>query len=301
MNEKTIRGTWLCSLLFVCVDCAGPAFSAGASGETVAGSGGIAGQPGAIPSPGVVDRGGSPPVVPAAQVGGAGGEVADDDPKPAGGSAGASGGSAGPTGGSAGAGPSDRAACPAPVVGALRVSVCQENEDPFAPGDHASHEPHPFLLLTNDGPNVRLSRIKVRYFFSAEVSGNWQADYFWATKLNGAPLDSGKGFSPGPQLSVQPWSPAQPDADHRLELSFEPASTVVLPSGKSLEVRAWFRTDAEGQLIQSDDWSFVPSSAAPRSVEGFVYRENAHVALYVDDHLEWGAEPCRTMTDASTL
>jgi hypothetical protein len=186
-------------------------------------------------------------------------------------------------------------------VGALRVAVCQEREDPFAPGDHASTEPHPFLLLTNDGPNISLSRIKVRYFFSAELAGSWQADYFWATKLNGAPADSVKGFAPGPLLDVGPWSPALPGADHLMELSFDRAPAVVLSSGQSLEVRAWFRTNADGQLIQADDWSFVPSSRAATSVEGFDYRENTRITVYVDDHLVWGAEPCRAMSETTTL
>jgi hypothetical protein len=299
MTEDTMRGAWLFALLFVCTDCAGPPFSAEAASETVAGSGGAAGPSDAMPTASVAGQGGSPAVISQPSQGGSGGSPPDISPHTGGANgeddedANQDDGSAGANGGSAGTGTDDTtAACPAPAVGALRVAVCQENEDPFAPGDHASREPHPFLLLTNDGPNIQLSRIKVRYFFSAEVSGTWQAGYFWATNLNGAPFDPKRGFAPGPLLNVEPWSPAQPDADHRLELSFDSASPVVLSPGKSLEVRVWFRTDADGQLLQGDDWSYVPLSTPPQVVQRLVYRESAHIALYVDDQLVWGAEPC---------
>jgi hypothetical protein len=296
MNERITLGGGVCVLLFACIDCAGPAFSADLARETPAGSGGTSSQLGpALTAGAAAQTGGSVQVTPA-QASGAAGEL-DDGANQTGGA----GGAGGDGGDSASAGASAGPTCPAPIIGALQVSVCQERDDPFAPGEHASNEPHPFLLLTNDGPNIQLSRIKVRYFFSAEISGTWQAGYFWATKLNGAPFDSAKGFAPGPRLAIQSWSPAQPDADHSLELSFDPASTVVLPSGTSLEVRAWFRTSTEGELIQRDDWSFVPSSPEVQTIEGFDYRENAHAALYVDDQLVWGTEPCRVMTAPFSL
>lgn len=298
MAEARTRSTWLWVLSFACIDCAGPAFSSQAVSEEVAGSGGASPRPDSVQTAGVASQGGSADTV-TPQSGGAAGEPAVDDAPENGGSDGAKGGA--PTGGMAFGGTASVTACPAPLVGALRVAVCQERDDPFAPGDHASAEPHPFLLLTNGGANISLSRVKVRYFFSAELAGSWQADYFWATKLNGAPADPAKGFAPGPRLDIRAWSPTLPGADHRLELSFDRASTVVLSSGQSLEVRAWFRTSADGKLVQADDWSFAPSSKKITSVEGCDYRENARITLYVDDQLVWGAEPCRAMSEPATL
>ena len=146
----------------------------------------------------------------------------------------------------------------------------------------------------NDGPRVQLAKVKLRYFFSAEISGGWKADYFWASRVNGGPFDGSKGFSPGPTLEIESWPAALPGADHYLELGFDTDPALSLPTDKYVEVRAWFEAQPQqqGELIQSDDWSFVPTGAASKTIDGEVYRESQHVAVYVDDELVWGAEPC---------
>lgn len=183
--------------------------------------------------------------------------------------------------------------CPPPLSGPLRAFLRQELDDPSTSGDHATQQPHPFLLLVNDGPRLQLSRIKLRYFFSAEISGNWKADYFWASRVNGGPFDNSKGFSPGPTLKVKSAPAALPGADHYLELGFNTDPALSLPTDKYVEVRAWFEVEQQqGQLVQSDDWSFVPTGTASKTIDGGRYRESQRVTVYVDDKLVWGAEPC---------
>jgi len=249
---------------------------------------------------GVGGTGGTAEIIPAV-----GGASSPTDSGAGAASFGASGGSAGTsTGGDAnaagGAPDGEKADCPQPLSGPLRAFLRQELDDPSTSGDHATQQPHPFLLLVNNGPRVSLSRVKVRYFFSAENSGRWKAGYFWASRVNGGPFDNTKGFSPGPTLEVKAWPPALPGADHYLELGFDTDPALALQADKYVEVRSWFELEQpQGQLIQSDDWSFVPTSTTSKTVDGGRYRESQHVTVYIDDKLVWGAEPCVSVAPSS--
>lgn len=188
--------------------------------------------------------------------------------------------------GSGGEGGDAGPSCPH-AEGALRAGTHPEFPE------SSLNEPHPFVLLTNSGAAVELRRIRARYYFTAESTGDFRTACYWVTKVNGLGGDSGLCDRAHIEVVAMP-SPAT-DADSYLELSFDPAEEAQLAKGAPLEIRAGFWLDSRLSFTQTNDYSFLPTSDEITEVNGFPYRGTTRVTLYVDGQLVWGTEPCNVL------
>jgi len=201
-------------------------------------------------------------------------------------SGGAPDGSAGDSAGSsASAGAGSTAACSSVTSGDVRAWLFHE-----LPSVTTS-ELHPFLALTNSGNDIPLKQISIRYFFSAEGSGEIKLECLWVTQDGG----SGHGLCDhGAAVAVVELEPAVAGADHYLEVSFPSVGNEVLsnlvPPVVDARVRLW--RDGHPTLNQSNDYSFVPTTNRVLSVENKAYKQTTKVAVYRSGALIWGEEPC---------
>lgn len=214
-----------------------------------------------------------------------------------------SGGSSGAAAGSAGSEATGGSASPEPVAGAAGAGGEQGADDACrskTSGDirawfHAeiaaavSNEVHPFVALTNAGTDIPLKQLTIRYYFTGEVTGDWQAECIWVPKQGGGSLcDSGVS------LKIFSLDPPRPQADHYLEVSFADVSSDTLSSIPSpvFEARSRFWRVGLPMMNQANDYSFVPTTSEVMVVEGRTYSATSKITVYRDGALVWGEEPC---------
>jgi hypothetical protein len=155
-----------------------------------------------------------------------------------------------------------------------------------------SNELHPFLALTTTGEDIALQRLAIRYYFSAEMAGDWEVSCIWVTKQ--APGTSVL-CEDGALLKIEAMALPHAEADHYLEVSFpEVSAAEVLSDGQmpAFEARTMFWRTGHPTLNQSNDYSFVPTTENVMTVEGRDYKETTKVTVYLDGALIWGTEPC---------
>lgn len=157
--------------------------------------------------------------------------------------------------------------------------------------NEASNEIHPFLALTTTGMDIPLSEITVRYYFSAEASGDWQIDCVWVTQPSG----SGGGLcNAGVSITIVDLDPPAPEADHYLQVSFADVKGAMLSrvTAPVIEARSMFWRSGHPMLNQANDYSFTPTTNQVMTVEGRDYKQTSKVAVYRRKSLIWGEEPC---------
>jgi Cellulose binding domain len=285
-NGSSTLGFWF--LLVACADLKAPPTlgsggepSPSAAGNTSPSNGGAV-----VATTGGSDNGGG-----AGVGGGAGAGV------------GHSAGSSGAAAGSAGSEATGGSASPEPVAGAAGAAGEQGADDAcrsktsgdirawFHPEIAAavSNEIHPFVALTNAGTDIPLKQLTIRYYFTGEMSGDWQAECIWVPKQGGGGLcDSGVG------LKIVSLDPPRPQADHYLEVSFADVSSDTLSSVPSpvFEARSRFWRLGLPMMNQANDYSFVSTTSEVMVVEGRTYSATSKITVYRDGALVWGEEPC---------
>ena len=239
----------------------------GVVGAGVAG-GGEAGVRGASPPGGSSGAGGT------ATAGSSGGN------SDVGGSAALAGGG-GMAGG--GAGGQGETACQSKTGGEIRAWLHQELPDQF------STEIHPFVVLTNSGSDIPLKQLAIRYYFSAEMSGDFQTSCIWVPKQGGGGL-----CDAGVSVKIVSLDPPRPQADHYLEVSFPDVATDTLSSVPNpvFEARSRFWRVGNPLMNQANDYSFVPTTNEVMTVESRDYKATSKVTVYRNGALVWGDEPC---------
>lgn len=155
----------------------------------------------------------------------------------------------------------------------------------------ATSELHPFVALTNSGNDIPLKEISIRYFFSAEGSGDMQFECLWVSQDGGF----GNGLCDhGVAVAVLALEPSAVGADRYLEVSFPGVGSEVLshlvPPVVDTRVRIWH--EGHTTLNQANDYSFVPTTNQVLSVQDKPYKQTAKVAVYRNRALIWGQEPC---------
>jgi hypothetical protein len=201
--------------------------------------------------------------------------------QPAGGSS--SGGEAGALGGSAGETAVD--SCQSKTSGEIRAWLHREITTPI------SNELHPFLALTTSGSDVPLAQLAIRYYFTGEMSGDWQVDCIWVT----GPSGSGSGLcESGATMKIVTLDPPRPQADHYLEVSLAEVAAGTLSSVPTpvFEARSMFWRVGHPMMNQANDYSFAPTTNNVLDVEGRAYTQTSHVTVYRNGGLVWGEEPC---------
>jgi len=194
-----------------------------------------------------------------------------------GGTAGGGGGGGGGTGGQG------EAACQSKTTGEIRAWFYPELPDQF------SNEIHPFVVLTNSGSDIPLKQLAIRYYFSAEMSGDFQTSCIWVPKQGGGGL-CGSGVS----VKIVSLDPPRPQADHYLEVSFPDVATDTLSSVPNpvFEARSRFWRVGNPLMNQANDYSFVPTTNEVMTVESRDYKATSKVTVYRNGVLVWGDEPC---------
>jgi Cellulose binding domain len=283
-----------CCLLVACADLKAP-LGVGSGGEaspSVAGSagGGVSGDGGASPS---------------RSNGGAGAGAGGGGLENGGGAGGAGGGASrgGVAAGGAGSEATGGSASPEPVAGAAgaageqgATNACQSKTTGdvrawFHPEIAAaiSNEIHPFVALTNAGADIPLKELSIRYYFTGEMSGDWEVECIWVPKQGGGGLcDSGVS------LKVVSLDPPRPQADRYLEVSFAGVSGDTLSSIPTpvFEARSRFWRVGFPMMNQANDYSFVSTTSEVMTVEERAYSATSKITVYRDGALIWGEEPC---------
>lgn len=262
-----------------------PAGQAGAASPPAGGNGGSTTPGGSSAGSAITSGASGGASSPTGGSGGSGGSAAV--PAGSGGDSGGTGSepSAGETGASGSAGENAGGSCQHSTSGELRAWLFRELTSA------GSSELHPFFALTTTGADVPLQELSIRYYFSAEMSGQWQVDCIWVTEQNG----SGSGLcDKGVSMSVVALDPPRPQADHYLEVSFagvsgHALSNVTMPS---VEARSMFWRDGHPTLNQTNDYSFVPTTDTVMTLEGREYAQTSKVTVYQNGALVWGEEPC---------
>jgi hypothetical protein len=212
--------------------------------------------------------------------GSGGGAVVGGGPQP---TAGSSSGGDSADGGAGGVGGTD--SCQSKTDGEIRAWLYQEITTSI------SNELHPFLALTTTGNDVPLAQLAIRYYFTAEMSGDWQVDCIWVT----APGGSGSGLcDSGTTMKIVSLDPPRDDADHYLEVSFAQVSSGTLSSVPTpvFEARSMFWRAGHPMMNQDNDYSFVPTTSDVLEVEERAYKQTTRVTVYRNGGLVWGEEPC---------
>jgi hypothetical protein len=213
---------------------------------------------------------------------GSGGSAAVGGPPP---TAGSSSGGESVDGGAGAAGQPGADACESKTNGEIRAWLFQEITTSI------SNELHPFLALTTTGNDVPLAQLSIRYYFTAEMSGDWQVECIWVTTPGG----SGSGLcESGTSMKIVTLDPPREHADHYLEVSFPQVSGGTLSSVPTpvFEARSRFWRAEHPMMNQDNDYSFVPTTSDVLEVESRVYKQTTHVTVYRNGGLVWGEEPC---------
>lgn len=276
---RTSAATWSVGLLVLGAACADlhpppPLGDAGAAGSS--GSGSTTGGQASSAAGAAGSSGGSGP---SGAVSGSGGNLGN--------SAGATAeGGAGNASAGGGGGSDTGESCGSMTTGDVHAWLYPELTEA------RSNELHPFLALTTAGEDIALQRLAIRYYFRAEMAGDWEVNCIWVTKQ--APGTSVL-CEDGAVLKIEPMELAHAEADHYLEVSFPDVSSAeVLSQGQmpAFEARSMFWRTGHPTLDQSNDYSFVPTTENVMTVEGRDYKETTKVTVYLDGELIWGTEPC---------
>lgn len=189
-------------------------------------------------------------------------------------SEGGAGGAGGEVTGNAGA-----PACPSAVNQGFELLIYPE---PPSGQLDATTDPHPFFEIVNQtGHLVAASRLKLRYYYTKEVTGPEVGTCFWLTGGENV-ADVSFDF----RNSV----PATRTADRFMEVSLARSTSQI--GTTPFEVRTGFHTVTSELFTQTNDYSY-DSDAAPLPSSGlFPYRASSKVTLYLDEQLIWGSEPC---------
>jgi hypothetical protein len=223
----------------------------------------------------------------ASSTGGSGASGASGAVSGSGGNLGSSAGAAAEGGagsGSAGGGAGE--SCESVTTGDVHAWLYPELTEP------RSNELHPFLALTTTGEDIALQRLAIRYYFSAEMAGDWEVSCIWVTKQTPG---TSVLCEDGALLKIEAMDLPHTEADHYLEVSFPGVSAAeVLSDGQmpAFEARTMFWRTGHPTLNQSNDYSFVPTTENVMTVEGRDYKETTKVTVYLDGVLIWGTEPC---------
>jgi hypothetical protein len=148
--------------------------------------------------------------------------------------------------------------------------TCQGLRILFKKGLYRKTSHQPLFDLVNDGSDIDLSRVTIRYYFTNETLEAMNAI------CDDALMDCANvtlGFG----------APASPSslADTYLEVGFQ---SVVLPAGSQTgEIRARFHSINFGTLDASNDYSYTSDARK--------YTEVTNITVYVDGTLVWGVEP----------
>lgn len=188
--------------------------------------------------------------------------------------------------GSGGAGGQASEGCGSFTTGDVHAWLHSELPEP------RSNELHPFFALTNTGDDIALQRLTIRYYFKAEMQGDWLVGCVWVTQQSPGTTAL---CEDGTALAIKPLEPPHPEADHYLEVSFDGVSEAeVLSHGQMppFEARTMFWRTGHPTLDQDNDYSFVPTTDTVMTVEGRDYNETTKVTVYRDGELIWGTEPC---------
>jgi len=188
-------------------------------------------------------------------------------------------------GGASSAGQPGIDSCQSKTTGEIRAWLYQEITTSI------SNELHPFLALTTSGSDVPLAQLAIRYYFTGEMSGDWQVDCIWVT----APGGSGSGLcDSGTTMKIVSLDPPRAQADHYLEVSFAGVSGGTLSSVPTpvFEARSMFWRVGHPMMNQENDYSFVPTTNDVLEVEARAYKQTTRVTVYRNGGLVWGEEPC---------
>jgi len=255
---------------------------ASAGGSTSASAGGSSNSAGGSSAAGSASMAGSSPVGGSSWAGTSSGGSASSGGNSGTGNQGGTGGTGAPGGHWGGtAGTDGSGGCNGPVEGDLKAWVCPEYTD------SKINEIHPFVALTTKGPEVTLSELSIRYYFTAEMTGDWQ------TKCAFVRGQTGDLCSITKHQIVAMESPIKDVADHYLEISFGDTDEVLsAASTLPFEARILFWRDGHPFQIQDNDYSFVPTTNDVLKIEMFDYRQTTKVTVYDKGVLIWGQEPC---------
>jgi len=285
-----VRASYLSGIFGIALACSGEPFTAATGSKGAGGGAGADASTSGRPDTGNISAGsgGTAPAHAAAPDGTAaagqgssgqssGGASANGGaPQPRSGATGGVEGGPGGTDSGGEGGASERAECPSATPHDWELGYFPELREA------TTQEIHPFFQLTSRGATTTLNRIELRYYFSKESDLPETGVCFWVTgdRCGLSRLE----FHDGP-------APAA-GASRYLAVTFPRASNVAVTPG-SLEVRVGFKTEPD-PLLQTDDYSFDPSSTAPSSTAPFPYKPWSQATLYVDGKLVWGTEPCAT-------
>lgn len=151
------------------------------------------------------------------------------------------------------------------------------------------NEIHPAFLLTREGLSVPLNQLAIRYYFSAEGSGDWELTCLWVTKSG----DGDHGLcDEGVTMKIVALDPPRPQADQYLEISFAGVASATLSEGFPIEARVMFWRADHPMLNLGNDYSFVPNLEPVRNEDGRAYQQTSRVTVYRNGALVWGEEPC---------
>nr|CAI06105.1 1,4-beta-glucanase [Acetivibrio thermocellus] len=128
-----------------------------------------------------------------------------------------------------------------------------------------------FKLINNSGSPVKLSDVKIRYYYTIDGEKGQQ---FWCDW-------SSAGNSNVTGKFVKLTSPKN-NADYYLEIGFTEGAGSIEP-GMSVEVQARFSKDDWSNYSQANDYSFSASAND--------YGNSNHIALYISGRLVSGNEP----------
>ncbi len=258
----TLRRASLAFLLLTCscdsqrFSAADPAMGDGAAGIGGSGIGGATSEGGMAATAGAAVAGGD---------GGAG--VAGRGAQSEGGAS--SGTEAGGTGDSAegGIGAGGAEQCPRPIANEIILGYRPELNQ------QVTQEIHPFFQISGASAALNLSALSIRYYFTNESTVAEAGTCYWVTgdRCNLVRLT----WHDLPQPTA--------NATRYLEVRF--VDSAGLMGIEPLEVRVGF-TAGQRTLVQGNDYSFNAQGLPD------VYAPWSRAALFVDDELVWGAEPC---------
>lgn len=132
-------------------------------------------------------------------------------------------------------------------------------------------KPH-FNIVNNGSAAVPLSELSLRYYFTAEGSGQMQFNCDWA--MVGCSNLSGVFVT---------MNPGKADADTYLEITFKAGAGSLQPGGQTGDIQTRNHSSSWANLNEDNDYSFDPSKTA--------YANWERVTLHHNGELVFGTEP----------
>jgi cellulose 1,4-beta-cellobiosidase len=136
------------------------------------------------------------------------------------------------------------------------------------PGDNHLR---PHLRIRNSGPAVRLSELRVRYWYSEPSNAAQQAHCDWAQVGCGNLL-----------LRFGTVSPARTGANRYLEVGFGTGAPTLASGGTTGELQLRANKTDWSNYAEADDYSYLP---------GGPFARTGRVTVYRNGRLVWGTEP----------